>query len=113
VSYQNLIVARLDAAHTGRVAQLFAESDHTELPDLVGVTRRTLFTFHDLYFHLVEADGDVGDRLGAVRGHPLFQELNDALANYVEPYHPGWREPRDALAVPFYQWRRSRSGSAT
>jgi cyclase len=106
VSHHNLIVARLDGAHAARVAELFAESDRTELPDLVGVTRRTLFTFHDLYFHLVESDGEVGDRLDKVRTHPLFTQLNEALADYVEPYHPSWRGPRDALAVPFYEWRR-------
>jgi cyclase len=106
VSHHNLIVARLDGAHAPRVAELFAESDRTELPDLVGVTRRTLFTFHDLYFHLVESDGDMSDRLDNVREHPLFRGLNHELAQYVEPYHPGWRGPRDALAVPFYQWHR-------
>jgi cyclase len=102
---RTLIVARLDPGDTDEVARLFAKSDATELPHLVGVTRRTLYTFHDLYFHLVEADGDVAGRLRQVRQNPLFTELNEALSAYVRPYDPGWREPKDAMATPFYEWR--------
>jgi cyclase len=107
VSYRSLIVARLDPEHTGQVAQLFAESDRTELPHLVGVTRRTLFTFHELYFHLVETDEEMAPRLWEVRQHPLFKKVNEGLAEFVKPYSPTWREPKDALAIPFYEWRRS------
>jgi cyclase len=107
VSQRSLIVARLDSEHTGEVARLFGESDATELPHLVGVTRRTLFAYKDLYFHLVETDEEMVRRLGGVREHPLFQSLNEGLAQYVRPYDPGWREPKDALATPFYQWCRA------
>ena len=103
---RNLIVARLDPALTEPVARLFAESDESELPDLLGVTRRTLFTFHDLYFHLVEAEGELAPRLAEARAHPLFRSIDEGLAKYVTPFHPSWREPKDALAEPFYEWRR-------
>ncbi len=106
MTQRNLIVARLDPRDADGVARLFAESDRTELPGKVGVTRRTLYTFHDLYFHLVEVEGDVASRLREVRTDPLFTELNTALAEYVRPYDPGWREPADAMARPFYEWRR-------
>ncbi|MCO1580348.1 TcmI family type II polyketide cyclase [Crossiella sp. SN42] len=104
--HRSLIVARLDPAHTGEVARLFGESDQTELPHRVGVTRRTLYSFHDLYFHLVESEHEVGERLREVRETPLFQQLNTDLAGYVRPYHPSWRGPKDAMATPFYQWDR-------
>ncbi|UNO40782.1 TcmI family type II polyketide cyclase [Streptomyces sp. MST-110588] len=104
---RNLIVARLDAGHRDRVAELFARSDESELPEMLGVRRRTLFTFHDLYFHLVETDEDLQPQLSEVRKHPLFREIDEGLAPYVKPYHPSWREPKDALAAPFYQWRRA------
>jgi cyclase len=107
VTTRNLIVARLDPAFTDPVARLFAESDDTELPHLLGVTRRTLFNFHDLYFHLVETDEDLAPQLGEVRSHPLFRSIDEGLARYVRPYHPSWREPKDAMAAPFYQWRRA------
>ena len=107
MTQRNLIVARLDPRHIDDVAGLFAESDRTELPGMVGATRRTLYTFHDLYFHFVEAEGDVAAGLREVRTHPLFTGLNEALAEYVRPYDPGWREPKDAMARPFYEWRRA------
>jgi cyclase len=101
---RTLIVARMEAASAGAVAGIFAESDATELPHLIGVTRRTLFRFHDLYFHLVEAADDVTERLYATRSHPLYRAVNESLAEHMRPYDPNWREPKDAMAIPFYLW---------
>lgn len=102
---RTLIVARMDPAHAPNVAKLFEESDSTELPHLIGVSRRTLFTFHDLYFHLVEAGDDLPQRLQAARGNPLYADLNQKLSQYITPYSPDWREPKDAMAAAFYSWR--------
>lgn len=101
---RTLIVARLDPADAAAVAEIFAESDRTELPRLLGVKRRTLFRFHELYFHLVEADRDIGTAVNEVRAHPLFQDVNVKLAEYMRPYDPSWREPKDSMAIPFYSW---------
>ena len=105
--HRTLIVARLEPGRAGAVAEAFAESDATELPRMLGVKRRTLFRFHDLYFHLIESDGDLTEKLDKVRDHPLYQEINQRLARYVRPYDPNWREPKDAMAEPFYAWPSS------
>lgn len=103
--HRTLIVAKLrDTDNIGSIAEVFAESDASELPHLVGVSRRTLFSFHELYFHLVEADQDITPRLYQARGHPLYQDIHTRLANLVTPYDPNWQEPRDAMATPFYVW---------
>ena len=102
--HQTLIVARMDPADTAAVAEIFAESDASELPHLIGVSRRTLFRFHGLYFHLVEAADDIGERLYATRGHPLYADINTKLGRHMTPYDPAWKEPKDAMATPFYQW---------
>jgi cyclase len=102
-----LIVARLDPRHHEAVATIFADSDATELPALVGVNRRTLFGFHGLYFHLVEAEEDVTPRLYRARSHPLYDEVSGRLAQYMRPYDPNWAEPKDAMAQPFYTWQKS------
>jgi cyclase len=101
---RTLIVARMEPDQAGAVANLFAESDATELPHMIGVSRRTLFRFHDLYFHLVEADDDVTPNLYKARSHPLYKELSEALTHHVRPYDPNWKEPKDAMAIPFYTW---------
>src|SRR5690242_4333496 len=54
--HRTLIVARLRTGREADVAAAFAASDRSELPHLVGVTSRSLFTFHDLYFHLISSD---------------------------------------------------------
>ncbi|MFD9908750.1 TcmI family type II polyketide cyclase [Streptomyces sp. NPDC059063] len=103
---RTLIVARMDPADASAVAQIFAESDASELPHLIGARRRTLFRFHDLYFHLVESDADIKPDLYKARAHPLYQDIHDKLAQYMRPYDPAWAEPKDAMAEPFYVWRR-------
>lgn len=105
---RTLIVARMEPGDADEVARLFGESDETELPHLIGVSRRTLFAYHGLYFHLVEAGDDLGRNLGAARDNPLYADLNDKLSKHIKPYLPTWREPRDAMAAPFYSWRADR-----
>ncbi|MEU5581664.1 MULTISPECIES: TcmI family type II polyketide cyclase [Streptomyces] len=103
--HRTLIVARLqEARDTAGIADTFAQSDATELPHMVGVSRRTLFAFHDLYFHLVEADGDITPDLYKARRHPLYNDVSDKLTQFVAPYDPNWKEPKDAMANPFYVW---------
>ena len=105
VTHRTLIVARMDPSDASTVADIFGESDVGELPHRLGVTRRTLFEFHGLYFHLVESAGDVGERLRSRRDDPLFVDVNQKLESYVSAYDPHtWRGPRDAMARPFYSW---------
>lgn len=101
---RTLIVARLDTEDPARIADIFGESDASELPDLIGVSRRTLFQFHGLYFHLAEADDDITPSLYRARSHPLYQDIHDKLAEHLRPYDPAWSEPKDAMAQPFYTW---------
>ncbi|WP_089099016.1 TcmI family type II polyketide cyclase [Streptomyces hyaluromycini] len=102
--HRTLIVARMDLTDAQQVAEIFADSDRTELPRMVGVSRRTLFAFHNLYFHLVEADEDIAPNLYKARSHPLYGEINTRLGQFISPYDPDWQEPKDAMAVPFYSW---------
>lgn len=102
--HRTLIVARMNPSDADNIAKVFAESDQTELPRMIGVSRRTLFRFHGLYFHLAEADGDITPDLYRARSHPLYQDINEKLGQYVSPYDPNWREPKDAMATPFYSW---------
>ncbi|MBV9312264.1 MAG: TcmI family type II polyketide cyclase [Pseudonocardia sp.] len=102
--HRTLIVAKLRTDDPSGIAEVFGKSDETELPHLVGVSRRTLFTFHDLYFHLVEANQDITPNLYRARKHPLYSDINQRLTEFVAPYDPNWREPKDAMASPFYVW---------
>jgi cyclase len=101
---RTLIVARMEPEEAEAVAQIFSDSDATELPRMIGVSRRMLFRFHDLYFHLVEADDDISRDLYKARSHPLYGDINQRLSHHIRPYDPNWREPKDAMAVPFYSW---------
>ena len=109
--HQTLIVARMNPAAAPAVADIFAESDATDLPGLVGVTRRVLFSFHDLYFHLAQADEDITEPLYRARKNALFKDINTKLGRYISPYDPNWREPKDAMASPFYVWENEDGGA--
>jgi cyclase len=109
--HRTLIVAKFDPDDAGAVARIFAESDAGELPHLIGVNSRSLFRFHDLYFHLVEADDDITPNLYRARKGELFADINSKLSAYIRPYDPGWKEPKDAMAESFYEWRNDVSSS--
>ncbi len=104
--HRTLIVARLTAGASQAVADAFAESDRTELPHLLGVSARSLLTYRDLYFHLIESDRDPRPALDEHRDHPLFTGISTQLRDYVAPYDPAWRQPADAMAHEFYRWER-------
>lgn len=103
--HRSLIVARFDPKEADAVAEIFAESDATDLPHLLGASSRTLFRFHDLYLHLIEAEENVEPGVLNMRDHPLFQQVNAKLSEYITAYDPAWRSPRDAMATPFYRWK--------
>ena len=46
----------------GTVAEIFTESDRTELPGIIGVRHRSLYSLDDLYVHLVETDAGRDER---------------------------------------------------
>jgi cyclase len=102
-----LIVARLKPGdHHAAISSLFAESDATELPDLVGVQERRLLTFQDLYFHLVRTDEALSKTLTPQHDNPLFRSISQAMDEYVTPYEGAWGSVREASARQFYHWKR-------
>ncbi|WP_042418147.1 TcmI family type II polyketide cyclase [Streptacidiphilus anmyonensis] len=106
--HRALIVARMrpDAAHD--IAATFAASDSGELPQLIGVTGRSLFQFGDLYLHLIESEQPPGPKVARYHDHPEFRDVSERLAAYVQAYDPDtWREPKDAMAREFYRWERN------
>ncbi|BCL17623.1 TcmI family type II polyketide cyclase [Micromonospora sagamiensis] len=98
-----LIVSRIVPGTEEQVAEIFAESDATELPAMTGVRHRSLYCLHDLCVHLMETDVDPG-AVAAARTHPLYLRVNERLATHTSPYLPTWRSPRDAIAGCFYRW---------
>ncbi|MER5928864.1 TcmI family type II polyketide cyclase [Streptomyces sp. NPDC002054] len=107
--HQALIVARMAPQSADDIARVFAESDAGELPHLVGVTRRSLFQFGDVYLHLFETPHPPGPEVAKHTSHPLFQDISEQLSSYVRPYDPAtWRSPSDAMARQFYSWQSGR-----
>ncbi|MEV5199261.1 TcmI family type II polyketide cyclase [Streptomyces sp. NPDC053720] len=102
-----LIVARMAPGSAPDIAELFAASDSGELPHLVGVTRRKLFQFGDVYLHLIESEQPPGPEIAKVTQHPEFKDISEKLTAYVSAYDPQtWRSPKDAMAHEFYRWER-------
>jgi cyclase len=102
---RGLIVAKIQPGTEDKVAEIFAESDESELPKLAGVRHRSLFVLDDVYIHYVETDADFEQAVDDVRDHPLFREISRRLDEYITPYNPEtWRSPKDATAREFYTW---------
>lgn len=98
-----LIVGRITPGAEERVAQVFTESDRSELPGLIGVRHRSLYCLGDLYAHLLETEAGP-DTIERMSGHPLFVSVSRELSSYISPYLATWRSPRDAVARCFYEW---------
>jgi cyclase len=102
---RGVIVAKIKPGSEEKVAEIFAESDSTELPSIAGVSHRSLFVLDDVYIHYVEMDEDFEQRVDEIRDHPLFREISRKLDEYITPYDPEtWRSPKDAQAREFYRW---------
>lgn len=102
---RGVIVARIKPGSEEQVASIFAESDASELPGLVGVRHRSLFVLEDIYVHLVETDDDFDQSVAGVREHELFKDISTKLEPYIQPYNPEtWTSPKDATASEFYSW---------
>ena len=102
---RGVIVAKIKPGSQDKVAELFAESDRSELPQLAGVTHRSLFVLEDVYVHYVEMEEDFTESVDHVRNHPLFKEISRRLDEFIAPYNPEtWESPKDATAVEFYSW---------
>ncbi len=105
---RGVIVARIKPGSEEKVAEIFAESDRSELPGLARVRHRSLFVLDDVYVHYVEMDEDFEQSVAEVREHPLFKEISRRLDEYITPYNPEtWRSPKDATAREFYVWDAS------
>ncbi|MFI5782586.1 TcmI family type II polyketide cyclase [Nocardia sp. NPDC051570] len=102
--HRTLIVARADRRSLADIGRIFADSDNTGLPHRLGVRRRSLFYYRDLYFHLIDADSPVLGPLEQMRDDPDFRSVNERLSAFVTPYSPEWRGPGDAMAKEFYSW---------
>lgn len=110
ISYQTMIVARMDPADAEQVARIFAESDAGPLPQALHVTGRSLFSFHGLYLHLIEAAQPLTAELERMRSSAEFMDVNTKLAAHIRPFDPRtWRAPADAMAHQFYRWPPSNS----
>lgn len=102
---RSLIIARMQPEADLDVAAIFARSDATSLPHVIGVRERALFTFHELYVHMVDFDRDVESAMQTAQSLPAFRGISEELQPYISAYDPTtWHGPRDAMARCFYHW---------
>lgn len=101
---RSLIIAKILPDAQDEVARVFAESDRTELPQIAGVRRRSLYRLGDLYVHLLETELAGREAVAAAKSHPEFVRVSEQLSQYISPYLPTWRGPEDAQARCFYDW---------
>lgn len=99
---RTLIVARMLPGSQDKVAQLWAESDRTELPRVAGVEHRSLWTLGDVYIQLLDTARPGQETIEGIKNHPEFRRISDRLSEYISPYLSTWRSPKDAQAQCFY-----------
>jgi cyclase len=107
---RTLIVARLKPGAEHQVADIFARSDATDLPAAIGVRERSLFSFHELYVHVIDFDAEPDEAMRAAQTLPGFRAISQELQPFIAAYDPDtWASPRDAMARCFYHYRSDRA----
>ena len=89
---------------TEKVADIWAESDATELPRIAGVEHRSLWQLGDVYLQLLETTDEGQETIDRIKGHPEFARISARLGEFISPYLPTWRSPKDAQARCFYTY---------
>lgn len=87
-----------------KVRDIWAESDATELPRIAGVEHRSLWLLGDVYIQLLETSGEGQETIDRIKGHPEFVRISERLSDFISPYLPTWRSPKDAQARCFYTY---------
>jgi hypothetical protein len=105
--HQTMIIAKMAPADADDVAAVFGRSDATSMPHEIGVRRRSLFQFHQLYVHLIDFDRPPPEAMRIAQALPAFRAVSEDLKPYIEAYDPNWRSPQDAMARRFYHWSAS------
>ena len=105
--HQTMIIARMKPADADDVAAVFGRYDATSMPHEIGVRNRSLYTFHDIYVHLIDFDRPAPEAMRIAQSLPAFRAVSEDLRPFIEAYDPGWRSPQDAMARRFYHWSSS------
>ncbi|PRY70567.1 cyclase [Glaciihabitans tibetensis] len=101
---QIMIVAKMRSQDAPAVADIFARSDATSMPQEIGVIGRSLYRFHGIYVHLIDFAVPASDAMRTAQRLPSFRAVSDELRPHIEPYDPNWASPLDAMADRFYHW---------
>lgn len=102
--YRALMIRTMRTADAPAVSAAFREHDRTPFPRRLGILRRTLFHYHGLYTHLIEAERDFMPDLTALHRDPQFTTVDRQVAPYLRPYDPERPSMRQARADVFYSW---------
>lgn len=99
--YRGIIVGKYEPGSEEKIAAAFEASDATDLPHLLGVKSRHVWTQGDIYIHFVEGSTSLPTVLKEYAQHPLFQEVKAELDQYVSLIYPDL--PPHARQI--YQWQ--------
>lgn len=98
--YRGIIIGQYKPGSEDDIVEAFSRSDATELPHLIGVTSRLVWTQGNIYVHFVEARSSLPAILKEYAQHPLFQDVKAELDQYVSLIDPD--SPPSAKQI--YQW---------
>ena len=101
-----VFVGVLTEGATPKVATLFSEFDSSELPALIGLRRRPMYSYYDLHINVLDFSQEPdAARIEALKGDPRVERHVRRLNDLVAPLRPeGWRDVADSAASPFYLW---------
>lgn len=104
MTFRMIMVRLMEEGTQPALAAAFDAHDATGFPERVGVSHRSLYSYHGIYLHLVEADHDVRPALIAHRSDPKWREVDTQVTALLNPVDPRFPSMPQAQATCFYTW---------
>lgn len=107
MSFRMIMVRMMPDGVEPALEQAFSLHDRSGLPESIGAVHRSLYSYHGIYLHLVEAPRDIRGDLAAHSGHPAFRAVDKAVTPLLRPVDPNYPSMSQAQARCFYEWNAS------
>lgn len=104
MTFRMLMVRLMPDDAEGEISKAFSEHDASGVPEAIGAVHRSLYRYHGIYLHLIEAPHDIRPQLATHAGNPAFRQVDERLSQLLRPVDPQAPSLRQAQARCFYEW---------
>lgn len=104
MTFRMIMVRLMEEGTQPALAAAFSRHDATGFGEQIGVAHRSLYSYHGIYLHLVEAESDLRPVLASQRDNPVWRTVDKEVTSLLSPVDPRFPSMPQAQASCFYTW---------